>query len=537
MAEKKSDWVTPVAVVGGGVALTYGAWKVYHNWKAKPNEVSNIKITKYTCVETGESKSSGVLNILEGQNVEVEYSFEYQGVAANPLAHAAIWQKSWIDPHDEIVAREEYLEIPETSSRQTYTSSIIIPSQGIDPNNTYGLLVRLGNVAGGETIYLSGILHIEPAASEIISGVEVINISSTVQSGQNCTMTVRFNYQGVAKSLKIHAAIGRLKDTGGIEWFDEYKIKDVYVDVPTTQTPVEILVPNIAISTEGFSDTNSPYDIYAKVGSIASDYYIGALEIYGGSTAKLVLNFTPIEAAFTLDGDVYQSGSEIVLDPGTYSWTCARDGFEMQSGEISLTAGQTKTLTVDLVEETASLKIRNSPVEYGVVQVGLEGFRDEYPVNLYIQEHPTSSMIVNTGQGAYVPYGIANVDFYPNIPAGTYHLVADDNNGRSASIVLTIAAGDIIISNFWVTPYNGSSQGYVEWYIAWLDDQSNMKLSDDTSIYHYIKMENVRYRGSLAIGARKEEGGWYGPWWFEDIELTEGASYEYHFDTGQLIKR
>jgi Tfp pilus assembly protein PilF len=84
------------------------------------------------------------------------------------------------------------------------------------------------------------------------------------------------------------------------------------------------------------------------------------------SFAKLVLKANVSDARFILDGKTIGAGNNMYspIKPGDHKYQISRDGFKPSSGTIRLSAGETKTLAVELEPDRVAGKPSTSETQY-----------------------------------------------------------------------------------------------------------------------------------------------------------------------------
>ncbi len=228
LPEKKKDWVTPVAVVGGGALLVGGLYYFLQ----KKEGFSNLSIDSYKNITTGvERESPAVLTIDDGDLVQVKFSYYYKGPGASGKYHGAFWQASGIDPHDELSPVEVEFTQPESSSSKKFSGSVLLTNETMQVG-TYGLYVKIMGISGGDLhFYLAN-------AVKVVSGVVSLGVVNTnkysYQPGESVTITVPVTNNTespVAGNVKVTIMQGALIGSGSV-----LNVQNKNVTVPANST-------------------------------------------------------------------------------------------------------------------------------------------------------------------------------------------------------------------------------------------------------------------------------------------------------------
>ena len=121
--------------------------------------------------------------------------------------HAAIWKKSPLDPHDEVLNAEKTFTVPSSTDWEPWEGYIDIPiTSAITPGSEYGLYVKIMGVPGPDifTEYLANVITIVGVPPEgEYKNLEITSYDSmsppsvlTVRSGDTITVTSEFDYIG-----------------------------------------------------------------------------------------------------------------------------------------------------------------------------------------------------------------------------------------------------------------------------------------------------------------------------------------------------
>lgn len=109
------------------------------------------------------------LDILDGDEVRVDFQYKYKGPALTGKYHVAFWQESGIDPHDELSPVEVLFSIPEQPDKATIQASVIIVNEGL-AQKKYGIYAKIESVPG------------QDAHQWVANAVEVIDFDISLSS-------------------------------------------------------------------------------------------------------------------------------------------------------------------------------------------------------------------------------------------------------------------------------------------------------------------------------------------------------------------
>jgi hypothetical protein len=239
---------------------------------------------------------SDVLELDVGDRCRVNVSFSHQGPAVSGKFHAAIWHKGLLDPHDEILAKEQSFSVPQSTDWKAYEASIdIIITSAISPGSDYGLYCKIIGISGSDlfTQFLEDVITITGVGEGQVSKLEITDYDTPVAVGDKCNIKVRFTYQGPEISRNLYAAIGNYGTFG----FDEVVKGSKTINIPESPVPTEY-EGTVAISiTSAINPTGSPYDIYAKIDGVQSEILQSVITIAGaaaqGSIITKYINKSP----------------------------------------------------------------------------------------------------------------------------------------------------------------------------------------------------------------------------------------------------
>jgi hypothetical protein len=145
---KQRDFVTPLAIVGGGLALGLGAYMMFK--KKESQAPQNLGIDRYTNLNTGEVvEYPGLIDIQDGEKLKVDFSFTYKGPAlSGGKYHGAFWQSN----HDELSSVEVPFTLPDCPSDTLINGSVTLTDETMTAG-LYGLYVKILGIPGSDIHY------------------------------------------------------------------------------------------------------------------------------------------------------------------------------------------------------------------------------------------------------------------------------------------------------------------------------------------------------------------------------------------------
>ncbi|GAH66842.1 unnamed protein product, partial [marine sediment metagenome] len=123
----------------------------------------NFRITGYSKNGGPVVTPPGVLELDMGDRCRVHVAFDHREPAADGKFHAAIWQDTPLDPHDEVLDAEKVFTVPSSIDWTPWEGYIDIPiTSAISPGSEYGLYVKIMGITGGDifTPYLANVITI-----------------------------------------------------------------------------------------------------------------------------------------------------------------------------------------------------------------------------------------------------------------------------------------------------------------------------------------------------------------------------------------
>lgn len=147
LVKRNPDTGKTIAWLALGGAVAYG---VYLLIKPTPKSgiPSNLAITKYQNTRTGQTVSSGFLDVLNGDIVKVYFEYGYFGPALSGTYHISLWQKTALDPHDEVGPTDKPFDISAYSSLTKVEGSVDMEIKAGD--GEYGLYMKIMGIPGGD---------------------------------------------------------------------------------------------------------------------------------------------------------------------------------------------------------------------------------------------------------------------------------------------------------------------------------------------------------------------------------------------------
>ena len=130
-----------------------------------PEEVGfrNFRILSYSKNGGAPVIAPGVLELDVGDRCRVNVAFDHMNGAVTGEFHAAIWQTTLLDPHDEILNAEKAFSVPSSADWEPWEGYIdIIITSAISPGTEYGLYAKIMGITGGDifTEYLANVITI-----------------------------------------------------------------------------------------------------------------------------------------------------------------------------------------------------------------------------------------------------------------------------------------------------------------------------------------------------------------------------------------
>ncbi|BAS31217.1 hypothetical protein [Dehalococcoides mccartyi] len=227
---------TLVNVLMVGTDIPASAWK-------------NVKIVSYTA------------QVDQGGTCQVRVTCEYQGPACAENLHASIGQ-ILLGMFDEIEWKDQLFFMPEARSWTSVTMDIAVPvTSAIDPTHSpYCLYVKIGGVSSPTLTNVIVVNGGNPVPNPEFRNLMVTSWTTPVKVGQNCKISVSWDYRGSAMSKVLYAAIG----SAGWAGFDEIITGSVSVQIPKSDDWTTYYVDvNVNVSS-AIDPANSPYSCYAK---------------------------------------------------------------------------------------------------------------------------------------------------------------------------------------------------------------------------------------------------------------------------------
>ena len=154
----------------------------------------------------------GVLELEVGDRCRIKLGFEHTGLAVTGEMHAAIWQDTFVDPHDEVLSKEKSFGVPASDGWEPHEESIdIIITSKIAPGTEYGLYAKIMGITGGDifTGYLENVITIiGPPPEADIKDFDFKLTKGTYNIGDKVSFTAPYGYKGIAQDGQITISIG-----------------------------------------------------------------------------------------------------------------------------------------------------------------------------------------------------------------------------------------------------------------------------------------------------------------------------------------
>ena len=346
------------------------------------------------------------------------------------------------------------------------------------------------------------------AISTPVTGSGYVEINTTpssasiVLNGQNVTAGAPVTLSPGTYSYSISAsgyntATGTVTVVAGQMTIINVNLSTVSVS-PTTGQVVIVATPASAIITLNNQIVSSGTPVSFSPGtysySISASGYntaTGTVNVIAGQTTNksitltaatspdtgdVVINATPSGAAITLNDQTVTSGVSTILSPGTYNYSVSASGYTTATGTVTVVAGQTKTITVNLVSVVI-------PSQYDLEI--LDGYFDGGKVYLKIRNNAinpktttNSQVYVDAwfylpGTAKVTPYVYQGTTYYVIDPTGQYNAAIGISNGsaeKSIGGIGTIFEFDPTFSRFVVWLATETGQDDIAYYGLLVDN-------------------------------------------------------------------
>lgn len=141
--------------------------------EAPPQEelFRNFSIASYSKNGGTPVTPPSVLELDIGDRCRLNLVYGHKGPAVTGKFHAAIWHKGLIDPHDEILYKEQSFSVPQSDDWEPFEKSVdIIVTSAISPGSDYGLYCKIMGITGGDvfTEYLENVITIKAEVEKLI---------------------------------------------------------------------------------------------------------------------------------------------------------------------------------------------------------------------------------------------------------------------------------------------------------------------------------------------------------------------------------
>jgi len=173
----------------------------------------NFRIASYSKDGGTPVTAPGTLELEVGDRCRVNLSYEHQGPSVVGKLHAAIWQRTALDPHDEILHAEQSFSVAQSDDWQSFQDSIdIIITSKISPGSQYGLYCKLMGITGGDvfTPYLADVITIvgAPPSEADIRNFDIQVQGGTYDLGDTVSFTAPYEYKGKAQGGRLTISLG-----------------------------------------------------------------------------------------------------------------------------------------------------------------------------------------------------------------------------------------------------------------------------------------------------------------------------------------
>ena len=182
--------------------------------EAPPEEANfrSFRITGYAADTGVPVEPPDILKLQVGDRCRVHVAYEHREASVTAKFHAAIWQPTLIDPHDEVLNAEKAFTVPETPSWDDFVGSIDIPITSAIADGLYGVYVKIMGVTGGDifTEYLASVIQIgeAPPPEADIKDFDFTVTKGTYKIGDKVPFTAPYAYKGPAQNGQLTISIG-----------------------------------------------------------------------------------------------------------------------------------------------------------------------------------------------------------------------------------------------------------------------------------------------------------------------------------------
>ena len=180
-----------------------------------PEEVGfqNFRIVSYRKNGGTPVTPPGVLELKTGDRLTINLGYDHRGLAVTGKVHAAIWQGTALDPHDEVLFSEKAFSVPAGGeSFAPLTASIDIAITSAISSGSYGLYAKIMGITGGDifTEYLKNVITIAGAPPEEadIRNFDFTLARGTYAVGANVPFAAPYEYKGIGQDGQLTISIG-----------------------------------------------------------------------------------------------------------------------------------------------------------------------------------------------------------------------------------------------------------------------------------------------------------------------------------------
>lgn len=115
---------------------------------------NSLKIVSYSKGAGTPITPPGVLDLKIGDTCRVNVAFDHTGPAVTGKLYSAIWYKSLLDPHNEVLKAEKSITVPASTDWVSYSTGyyVDIPITSAISKGTYGLYAKIRAITGGDVL-------------------------------------------------------------------------------------------------------------------------------------------------------------------------------------------------------------------------------------------------------------------------------------------------------------------------------------------------------------------------------------------------
>ena len=291
--------------------------------------------------------------------------------------------------------------------------------------------ISFSSTPSGADIYIDSTLQTAKTPATITgvsAGSHTYRLSLTGYNDAAGTVTVT-----VGQTAAVSVTLTQVVTTGSISFASNPSGANIYLDgtLQTAKTPATIT--NISAGSHSYTLRLTGYNDAT-----------GTVTVTAGQTATVSVTLTPVVTTGSISFDSSPSGADIYIDnflqtpktpatitgvlAGGHAYTLRLTGYNNAAGTVTVTAGQTSTVSVTLVPATGSISFSSTPF-------GADIFIDNI-----IQTVKTPATITNISSGSYT-YLLRLTGY--NDAAGTVTVTSGQIASVSVTLVPVVTTGSI----------------------------------------------------------------------------------------------